>query len=109
MPNDEGQVGIGEVQVPDYLRPTYANFVLVNSTPWDFRLVFAIVKSPLPGAEAEQAQATRALRPEAVAEIIIPANLMAAFMTALKQNFDKYLEQFGVPGMDPMGPGQGEE
>jgi uncharacterized protein DUF3467 len=100
------QLGTGPVRMPDYLRPTYANYVGVNHSPWDFRLTFGIVRAPLPGPELEAAQERGNIEPEAVAEIILPANLMASFLTVLRQNFDRYMEAYGVPGMDRMEPGQ---
>lgn len=103
------QLGIGPVEVPEHLRAHYANFVNINHTPWDFRLVFAVVKAPMPGHEAEAAQAEGSLHPEAVAEVVIPANLIHGLIMALQTNFDRYLEHFGVPGMNPQGPQQQQE
>lgn len=95
---------LGGVEFPDYLRPTYANFANVNHTPWDFRIMFALVTTPLPGQEQNAALAEGETHPKAVAEIILPANLMHGFISALQENFSKYLTQFGPPGMDPEGP-----
>lgn len=103
MANGE-QVGIGNVRVPDYLRPTYANYVNVNHSPWDFRMTFCVVKLPVPGEEADSVQESGRISPEAVADIILPANLMHGFIAALQENFSRYLDQFGAPGMDPEGP-----
>jgi hypothetical protein len=97
------QVGIGPVRMPEYLRPVYANFVNVSHTPWDYRLVFAQIRPPSSEAETQEAVA-EGVRTEAVAELIIPANLMAGLITVLKQNFDHYLSAYGVPGMEPGGP-----
>jgi hypothetical protein len=97
------QAGIGPVRTPDYLRPVYANFVNVSHTPWDYRLTFAQIRPPTSPEESQEALA-EGLRPETVAEVIIPANLMAGLMTALKQNFDTYVQNYGVPGMEPGGP-----
>jgi Protein of unknown function (DUF3467) len=103
-------VGLGPIDVPDYLRPTYANYVNVNHTPWDVRLMFALVKAPMPGAEQDAAVVAQAIRPEAVAEIILPANLMHGFISALQENFSNYLTSYGPPGLDPEGPrGTGPE
>lgn len=104
MAEQEGRAGIGPVHIPDYLRPTYANFANVNHTPWDFRLLFAVVRAPMPGLEQEAVQAEGRIHPDAVAEIILPANLMHGFISALQTNFSQYLEQYGPPGMDPEGP-----
>ena len=100
---ERAQVGIGPVEMPDYLRPVYSNFVNVSHTPWDYRLVFAQIRPPSDPAQA----LAEGVRPEGVAEVIIPANLMAGLMTALKQNFDRYVSNYGVPGMEPGGPGLG--
>jgi hypothetical protein len=97
----EGGVRIGAAKVPDYLRPTYANFATVTHTPWDFRMLFAVLRAPNPGPEAEAAAKRGALEQDAVAEIIIPANLMVGFITALQQNFDKYIQQYGRPRHGP--------
>jgi hypothetical protein len=105
MADDEGRVGIEGLTVPEHLRPIYANYVNVNHTPWDFRLVFGVVRTPVPGPEREQVLQAEALYAEAVAELILPANLMHGFLTALQENFSRYLEQYGPPGLDPAGPG----
>jgi hypothetical protein len=101
---DESQVGIGGVNLPEYLRPVYANYVNATFTPWDFRLTFAVLKSPLPGPELDAAREAGSVTPEAVADIIIPANLMAALLTLLQNNFNNYVSRYGVPGMEPGGP-----
>jgi hypothetical protein len=31
---------------PDFLKPTYATFVSVGHTPWDFRFTFALLSAP---------------------------------------------------------------
>jgi hypothetical protein len=104
--DEEAHLGIGGIRFPDYLRPTYANFVNVNHTPWDFRMTFGVVKSPMPGDEVTQAQEVGAIEPEAVADIILPANLMHGVISALKDNFDRYIAQYGAPGLNPEGPEQ---
>lgn len=106
MPGEEAQ--IGPLNLPDYLRPVYANFVNVGCTPWDFRFVFGVLKAPTPGAELDEVSAAGAVRPEAVADIILPANLIFGFMSALQNVWNKYNEQYGVPGMNPEGPVQPE-
>jgi hypothetical protein len=102
------QLPIGGIRFPEYLRPTYANYVNVNHTPWDFRLTFGVLKSPMPGTEVDQAQQAGAVEPEAVADLILPANLMHGLIGALKQGFDRYIEQYGAPGLNPEGPEQRE-
>ncbi len=106
MPDDEAQLRISGIRFPDFLRPTYANYINVNHTPWDFRVTFAVLKTPTPGTEMEQAQQGEVLvtQPEAVADIIIPANLVHGFISALRENFDRYIEVFGAPGINPEGP-----
>ena len=102
----EERLPIGNVRFPEYLRPIYANFVSVNYTPWDFRLTFGVLKPPLAGAEAEQAAQAGAVQPEVVADIILPANLMHGLIGALRETFDRYIGQYGAPGMNPEGPEQ---
>jgi hypothetical protein len=104
--DEEAQLPVGGIRFPDYLRPTYANFVNVNHTPWDFRMTFGVLKSPMPGAEVDQAQEAGAIEPEAVADIILPANLMHGVISALKDNFERYIAQYGAPGLNPEGPEQ---
>jgi Protein of unknown function (DUF3467) len=106
LADDEMKLSIGALKFPDYLRPIYANYVTVNHTPWDFRITFGMLKTPLPGAEVEQAQKAGAIQPEAVADVILPANLIHGLISALRENFDKYIEQYGAPGMNPEGPEQ---
>lgn len=109
MAKDHEQLGLGPPDVPEHLRAHYANFVNVNHTPWDFRLLFALVKAPMPGHERDAAVEQGALHPQGVAEIIVPANLMHGLIMALQSNFDRYLETYGVPGMNPEGPSAPEE
>ena len=108
LPDDEAQLRISGIRFPDFLRPIYANYINVNHTPWDFRVTFAVLKTPAPGTEMEQVQQGGELvtQPEAVADLIIPANLVHAFIGALRENFDRYIEAFGAPGMNPEGPEQ---
>jgi hypothetical protein len=102
---DDDQLSIGGPQAPDYLRPVYANYATVNHTPWDFRLTFALVRAPMPGPETEAAKKGGGqVTPEVVAEIILPANLMHGFVSAIQGNFDKYLTSYGPPGLNPEGP-----
>jgi hypothetical protein len=95
---------LGGVEFPDFAKAMYANFVNVNHTPWDFRLVFAVVKAPMPGQEMQAAASEGEVHPQAIADIIIPANLMHGLISALQDNFSKYLSQYGPPGLDPEGP-----
>jgi hypothetical protein len=106
---DDDKIDLGPVEIPDHLRAQYANFVNVNHTPWDFRLVFAVVKSPMPGHETDAAKSAGEIHPQAVAELIIPANLIHGVISALQSNFSMYLEKYGVPGLDPEGPRADEE
>jgi Protein of unknown function (DUF3467) len=108
--DEEAQLRISGIRFPDYLRPTYANFINVNHTPWDFRVTFAVLKTPVLGTEMEQAQQGEVMvtQPEAVADLIIPANLVHGFISALRENFDRYIDAFGAPGINPEGPEQRE-
>jgi hypothetical protein len=101
----ESQVGggIGPMRRPDFLKPTYANFVSVGHTPWDFRFTFALL-SPPETVQDEQGETQNVLTPDVVAEVIIPANLMAAVVGAVQTNFTNYMNQFGPPGLNPEGP-----
>lgn len=110
MDDEQGQsLAMGPVDIPEFLRPTYANFVNVNHTPWDFRLTFAVVRAPLPGAEAERAVGAGAVHADAVADIILPANLMHGLISALQENFTRYLDLYGAPGLNPEGPRNPDE
>jgi len=80
--------------------------VNVTYTPWDFRMTFGVLKTPLPGSEVEQAQQAQQVQPEAVADLILPANLIHGVIGALREGFDRYIEQYGAPGMNPEGPEQ---
>jgi len=102
---EEGDlVQFGGISSPDYLRPIYANYANVGLTPHDFRLTFALLKSPRPGDEQEQVAAEGVLHPEAVADIIVPVNLVQGLITALRSSLEQHLNQYGVPGLtDPGG------
>jgi len=99
------EVKVGEIRFPDYLRPTYTNFIQVNHTPWDFRLVGAVVRTPTPGEEtASVLEAGGVIHPEAVVDLIIPANLIHGLISAFKESFERYIEAYGAPGLSPEGP-----
>ena len=98
------QGAISGVNIPDYMKPLYANYVSVNHTPWDFRLTFSVVKAPVPGPEREEAERQATLLGEAVADLMIPASLMHGLISALTSNFDTYIKQYGPPGLEPEGP-----
>jgi hypothetical protein len=114
LPDGEGQLRISGIRFPEYLRPVYANYINVNHTPWDFRLTFAVLKTPVPGTEIAQAQQAgeaageMVVEPEVVADLIIPANLVHGLISALRENFDRYIQTFGAPGINPEGPEQRE-
>jgi hypothetical protein len=102
----EFQASVGPPVEPDYLRPVYANHANVNHTPHDFRITFALLQTPLEvPPEVVSGDQTIELRPQAVATVVIPASLMHAFMGLLTTQFNRYLDQFGAPGLDPQGPG----
>lgn len=110
MSQQEGQAGrIGPIKMPDYLRPTYANFINVNHTPWDFRLQFALLRNPAPGEISTQPGEVVEVRPEAVADLIIPANLVHGLIAALRTSFDAYITTYGAPGLNPEGPAGPQE
>jgi hypothetical protein len=98
------QVSVGAPVEPDFLRPVYANQLNMTFTPHDFKLTFSYLalpnEPPVPGPDG-----TVQIRPTAVASVVIPATLMHALMSVFNTQFDKYLQQFGPPGMDPTGPG----
>jgi Protein of unknown function (DUF3467) len=97
---DDGRaVEIGGMAVPDYLRPTYANYANVAHTPFDFRVTFAVLKAPRPGAETQRVEEAGFIEPEAVAELILPVGVVPGLIAALRESYEKYLDQFGVPGM----------
>lgn len=97
---DGVQIEIAGMAVPDYLRPTYANFANVGHTPFDFRVTFAIVKAPRPGAEVDAMAASGQIEPEAVADLILPVGVIPGLISALRENYDRYIELFGLPGLD---------
>jgi hypothetical protein len=100
---EEGRRGqIAGIRIPDYLRPVYANYANINHTPWDFRLTFALARAPVPGPEREAVG--ERIEPDAVADVIVPANVVHGLIMALQQNYNKYLERFGPPGFQTEGP-----
>lgn len=103
--SDEGlQVSVGAPIEPDFLRPVYANQLNMTFTPHDFKMTFSYLALPNEPPTAD-ADGKVEIRPTAVASVVIPATLMHAVMGVLNAQFDKYLQQFGPPGMDPTGPG----
>lgn len=97
--DDEG-LPVGPILAPDYLRPAYANFANVGHTLYDFRITFALVKAPRPGVEVDQAKVDHHVSPEAVADIIIPVGVVPGLIEALKENYNRYLDAYGFPGME---------
>ncbi|MGY1808556.1 DUF3467 domain-containing protein [Blastococcus sp. SYSU D00669] len=92
-------IEIGAMDVPDYLRPTYANFANVGHTPFDFRLTFALLKAPRPGPETAHLAETGTIAPEAVADLILPVGVIPGLIAALRENYEKYLDLYGLPGI----------
>lgn len=104
MTEIEGEgLALGPISAPDYLRPAYANFASVGHTPFDFRITFAILKALRPGPEMEQAVAEHQVRPEAVADIVVPIGVVPGLISALKENYTMYLDRYGIPGMEQGG------
>lgn len=106
-------IGISGIDLPDYLRPQYANLIEVGHTPWDFRLIFGLLRTPARGQRGlenpEQSEGGQVMiAADGVADIIIPANVMYSLIAALRTNFDAYIQQYGAPGLNPEGPGQHE-
>jgi hypothetical protein len=101
VPDGEEQLPLGQLRFPNSLRPTYANFVNVNFTPWDFRLTFAVLKTPMPGVEVAEAKEAGAVEPEVVVDVILPANLMDGLIKALQQSVDRYAERYGSREANP--------
>jgi hypothetical protein len=103
VPDEEQQVAvsIGPPVEPEYLRPIYANGLQINHGPHDFRLLFWHLRIP---THIDSGESPVHVQPQAVAEVIVPATLMHALITTMKQNFDTYLDRFGPPGMEPQGP-----
>ena len=99
---DEG-LPLGPILTPEYLRPTYANFASVGHTPFDFRIVFALLKAPNPGQEMEKAIADQHVSPEAVADLLVPIGVIPGLIAELKENYTRYLDQYGIPGLEQGG------
>lgn len=102
----DAQITIGKPEIPEYLRPTYANLVNGNFTPYDFRLVFSLLTTPV-GGPPDGAGSVVEVHPVAVADIVIPASVMHGLISLLQEQFNAYLDQFGAPGLEPEGPGGG--
>lgn len=102
---EEGvQASVGPPILPDFMRPTYSNTVNVSFTPHDFRMVFSLLAVPFNPPEGAEQGSPIQLHPQAVADVLIPASVMHAFIGALNEAFGHYLNQFGAPGLDPEGP-----
>jgi hypothetical protein len=48
------------------------------------------------------------VHPTAVADVVVPAAVMHAFISLLQRQFDQYLNQYGAPGLNPEGPASPE-
>ena len=68
---------------PEVKRGTYANFLIVQFTPFEFQLNFAYAIPPLQSANEE-------VETEIVAKINIPVNLMPSVIRALDESFQKF-------------------
>ena len=100
------EVAIGPPAEPDYLRAAYANTVNVNFTPHDFLLAFSLLEIPLTPPPGGAAPAM--IQPTAVAKVVVPATVMHALIGLLRDQFDRYIAQYGAPGMNPEGPRSGD-
>jgi hypothetical protein len=106
---DGSRIGLGGMESPEYLRPVYANFANVGHTPWDFRLTFALVKSPRPGQETDDVSQAGVLHPESVADIIVPVAIVQGLIAALRQSYEAYLTTYGIPGLGSNEPPSQEQ
>lgn len=105
MSEEPIEATFGSPVEPDYLRPVYANQLNVNFTPHDFRLTFSLATAPFEVPDDVRDEGRLVLRPTAVASVVIPASLMHATLSVLRSQFERYMVQFGPPGLDPQGPG----
>lgn len=80
---------------------TYANFMNVNHTKWDFTLHFGHVVIPTVIEEE-----TRYLEAKVAARITVPANLIKDIVRALNENIVTYEKKYGVivPTEEEEGP-----
>jgi len=69
---------------------TYANFMQVNHTAWDFTLHFGHMVIP-----TEVPEKTRDLEVKLVARITVPATLIRSIITALQTNLEVFEKAFG--------------
>ena len=71
--------------------PLYADVAHVSFTPYDFRIMFSLLRSP--DRESPIPIAT----PQAVAEIVLPPAAVESLMDLLRVEFDRFVGEFGAP------------
>ena len=75
----------------------YANYMEVQSTPFDLSLTFADAG---PVRDLESAKASGIYNIPVVAEIVVPAGIVPAMIKALADQYKKYKEHYGEKGND---------
>jgi hypothetical protein len=77
-------------ELTDDDKPSYANGIMVNHTPWDFTIFFSqVVLPPAPAGGTMEVKGKR------VATITFPVTLVRGLIDALQTNLDLYEEQYG--------------
>ena len=72
--------------------PIYANVAHVSSTPYDFRITFSLLSTSQDGTAALVTE-----RPRAIAEVIFPAAAAESLADLLREELDRFVEEFGPP------------
>ena len=79
--------------------PVYANVVHISFTPYDFRVTFSLMSTPLDGSEP--GSLVGPFVPRGVAEIVMPAAAVEAFADLLRSELRQFVERFGEPQPRP--------
>ena len=72
--------------------PLYANVAHVSCTPYDFRLTFSLLSTSRDGRAGLVAEP-----PRAIAEVVFPAGAMESLVELLREEVDRFVDEFGPP------------
>ena len=99
-PTKEKEITVELIPAPEpKLGRAYTNFALISHSPWDFTISFCEAPS-ITGLERLKRSGGKVEIPNIV-ELIIGPSLMLQLIKALKDNYDKYMKQYGEKIDDP--------
>ncbi len=107
--SDHKQINFTIVPDDDSRQPrTYANFIGVNHTPFDFTLSFCEVQ-PLSEQEVRSAESEHVVRAPVRVKLVIPVQFVPTLIAALQENLRIYSEAHAAQVQAPPPPSPGKD